>query len=147
MTDETELGEGAAVALGVFRRLSGNSKFGYDRESLAWVENYIESHRAGFTAEESQAFIGLVGAYLGECVRQAYGGSWTEKDGAWAIVFEHGGGAFPFSKSRKLMEDGLSGAESITSFFDVLPTILKLTRRSAITNLCQSLIRGFRRRV
>lgn len=148
MIDETELKKGATVALGAFSRLSGKgSTFGYDRDSLAWVENYIDSHRDEFSAEESQAFIGLVGVYLGECVCRAYGGSWKEKDGAWGVFFDDGGAAFPFAKARKLVEDGLIAGESITSFFDVLPTILKLKTGSVITNLYRSLTRIFRRAV
>jgi hypothetical protein len=129
MSDEIQPQETATVALGAFRRLSGRGdQLGYDRRSLAWVEDYIDSNRKNFSAEESEAFIGLVGAYLGECVRQTYGGHWKQLDGAWGIFFDEGGAAFPFSKAKKLVENApVSG--SITSFFDVLPTILKLPKK------------------
>jgi hypothetical protein len=126
MLTEAEIEKEATVALSAFRRLSGKGvKLGFDRTSLAWVESYIDSNRETSSTSEAQAFIGLVGVYLGECVRQAYGGSWKEKDGDWGIFFNDNSAAFPFNKARKLVENGLAAGDSITGLFDVLPVILK----------------------
>jgi hypothetical protein len=125
MPNEVKIEEVARGAHGVFGRLSGRGEaFGYDRDSLAWVENYLESNRGKLTEPEFNSLIQLTGAYLGECVRQAYGGQWLQKDGAWGIFFERNNAAFPFAKAQKFMESGLAAGDSITGFFDVVPLIL-----------------------
>lgn len=141
MADEVSRQEDVAVALGAFRRLSERGEaFGFDRDSLAWVEDYIESNRGTFSEREVEAFIGLVGLYLGECVRQKYGGHWDQKDGKWGIFFDNNAVAFPFAKAHKFVKEGLAGGQSITSFFEVLPVVLKrkTTRWKAILKWIRS---------
>ena len=125
MSDEIQVQEVATAAVGAFRRLSARGpSFGYDRDSLSWVEEYIESNRGKFSELEIKTLTQFVGAYLGECVRQKYGGSWNQKDGAWGIFFDNNAAAFPFAKAQKFMEDGVAAGDSITGFFDIVPFIL-----------------------
>ena len=125
MSDEIQVQEVATAAVEAFRRLSGSGQsFGYDRESLSWVEDYLESNRGKFSEHEFKSLIQLVGAYLGECIRQKYGGSWNQKEGAWGIFFDNKTAAFPFAKAQKFMQDGLAAGDSITGFFDIVPLIL-----------------------
>jgi hypothetical protein len=101
-------------------------KFGYDRESLAWVEGFIEERRLrkDITAEERTTLVQLIGSYLGECVIQAYGGVWREHNNDWGVFFENSSAAFPFRKVWRQFESGISGGDSIVGFFDVVPEIL-----------------------
>jgi hypothetical protein len=125
MSDEIRVQEVATVALGMFRRLSARGQtLGYDRDSLSWVEDYLESNREKFSELEFTTLTQLVGAYLGECVRQTYGGSWNQREGAWGIFFDSKTAAFPFAKAQKFMENGLAGGDTITGFFDIVPLIL-----------------------
>ena len=125
MSDEIQVQEVASAAVEAFRRLSARGQaFGYDRDSLSWVEEYLESNRGKFSELEFKSMIQLVGAYLGECVRQKYGGNWNRKDGTWGIVFDNKTAAFPFAKAQTFMEDGLAAGDSITGFFDIVPLIL-----------------------
>ena len=125
MSDETQVQEVATAAVEAFRRLSARGQsFGYDRDSLSWVEEYLESNRGKFSELEFKTMIQLAGAYLGECVRQKYGGNWSQRDGAWGIFFDNKTAAFPFAKAQKFMEYGLAAGDSITGFFDIVPLIL-----------------------
>jgi hypothetical protein len=103
-----------------------DDKFGYDRESLVWVEGFIEERRVrkDITAHETATLVRLIGSYLGECVIQAYGGVWRERDGDWGVFFDDSNAAFPFSKVWKQFENGVDGGDSIVGFFDIIPEIL-----------------------
>ena len=45
-------------------------RFGYNRESIAWVEGFIERQRSrpDIKPEEVQCLISILGSFLGECV-------------------------------------------------------------------------------
>ena len=45
-------------------------RFGYNRESIAWVEGFIERQRSrpDIKPEEVQRLISILGSFLGECV-------------------------------------------------------------------------------
>ncbi|KAB8142716.1 hypothetical protein F8S13_14295 [Chloroflexia bacterium SDU3-3] len=104
---------------------SGIPGFGRNRESLAFVEQFIERTRScglGSVARENMAAV--FGCFLGECVIAAYGGEWEEYEGTWCVRFANGTMAFPFAKVCKLVENGLEGGDSIVSFYRVVPFIL-----------------------
>lgn len=68
----------------------------------------------------------LIGSYLGECIIRSYGGVWREHDdGTWGVFFDESNAAFPFSKVRKQLEDGVERGDSILSFFEVIPKIFR----------------------
>lgn len=127
MTPDQEIYENAVRVIEGCAPLSGlGSRFGYNRESVEWLDGYIDRLRASGKFNEEEQLRNLTvsfGCFLGECLKAAYGGAWREHNGAWGVFFKDSSAAFPFSKVRKQLEDGSEGGESILSFYDVLPRI------------------------
>jgi hypothetical protein len=129
MTDEEreeQLGhiqKNAALVLAELTSVSDVGDFGLNRASLVWVEGYLERQRAqgGHDAAAISNLVGVFGSYLGECLIAAAGGTWhwSGQQQAWSVRFANDAQAFPFTKVRKLFDVGLSGCESIVSFYDI----------------------------
>jgi hypothetical protein len=101
------------------------AKFGYNRDSVAWIDGFIEGLRGmNLTVDEVESWVQLIGSYLGECVIETYGGVWREQDGALGVFFNESCGAFPFNKVRKQFENGIE--DSILCFFVVIPAICQI---------------------
>ena len=96
----------------------------YDKESVAWLEGYIDRIRPQLTNESYSGLATALGAYLGESIIATYGGSWDyfEEQDQWGIRLGEKSAAFPFSKVHKQLKDG--EFESILSFFTILPRII-----------------------
>jgi hypothetical protein len=119
--DFRELADGVIAALrGVGADLS------YDRDSVAWIDAYIERNREHFSEEEANKVANNLGAFVGECLRAAHGGTWVlhEQSGEWGV---HLGGnlgtAFPAAKIYKQLRNGPE--DSVLSFFEVVGAIVK----------------------
>lgn len=120
-----EIQANARMTVEQLRALSGID-FGYNTESVEWLEGYIERLRLGGefqNAAKKDKLISVFGSYLGECVVRCYGGIWTEKDGSWGVRLGKENFAFPFAKVSKQMENGVE--DGIGSFFRVIPVIFK----------------------
>ncbi len=94
--------------------------FGYDQESVAWVEGFIERQRAEHP-DTSGGLISVLGSYLGEAIIEAVPGSeWAEdNNGVLAVLFQTGDMAYPFNKVEKQIAEGLANGESIMSFYSI----------------------------
>jgi len=113
--------------------------FGLNRESVAWVEGFIERQRArpDFDSTGVKNLVNSLGSFLGECIIANAGGSWrwSDEHQTWSVAFSDNSHAFPFVKVSKLFADGLEGGESILSFYDVTVGYLskpKLNRSDAV---------------
>jgi hypothetical protein len=97
--------------------------FGYDAQSVAWLDGYIERQRArpDITPELVDGLVNVFGSYLGECVINCYGGRWENEDGHWRVSFDEANAVYPFAKVAKQFENGPD--DSIKSFFEVIPLI------------------------
>jgi len=128
MTPEQEIHETAARVIESCGPLSGLGwRFGYNRESIEWLDGYIERLRDGgkFTEEkQAQNLVATFGCFLGECIRATYGGVWREHNGAWGVFFSDSTAAFPLSKVRKQFENGAASGDSILGFYDIVPEML-----------------------
>ena len=97
--------------------------FGLNRESVEWVEGFIERQRArpDFDENSADGLVNTLGSFLGECIAANTGGrwAWAEEQQALGVAFPAGGMAFPFVKVRKLCLYGLEAGESISSFYDI----------------------------
>jgi hypothetical protein len=113
----------AALAISNLGPLSDVAQFGLNRESVEWVEGYIERQRAqpGYDAKIVSGLVNVLGSFLGECVIAATGGSWqwSEEMNAPGILFGNNTYVFPFVKVGKLFANGLEGGDSILSFYDI----------------------------
>jgi hypothetical protein len=99
--------------------------FGYNRESVKWLEGYVERLRQSGQLQPEAKLNGLVntlGSFLGECIIRCYGGDWVKQNGMWGVAIGADFIAFPFNKIRKQMEGGLE--EGIDSFFTSIPILL-----------------------
>jgi len=72
-------------------------------------------------AETIDIFVNVLGSYLGECIRRNYGGEWHADEYGWCIRFDEDNAVYPFSKTRKQLENGAE--DSIYSFFTMIPIV------------------------
>ena len=99
--------------------------FGYTKESVEWLEGYIERLRNSGefeSVEVKNKLTSVFGSFLGECVVRCYGGTWKlHEAGVWCVAFNDDNMAFPFAKVAKQIDNGLE--DGIASFFTVIPEI------------------------
>ncbi len=102
--------------------------FGYNRDSVKWVEGFIERQRiaGGFSAATVHTLVQVLGSFLGESVIHAYGGEWRTRDGVSGVFFDDRNAVFPFAKVGKQFDQGLANGESILGFFEAIPIVFKL---------------------
>jgi hypothetical protein len=109
----------AAMAVEELSTLSERS-IGFDEDSVAWVEGFIERQRESLDGEASRGLVNVLGSYLGQAIVIATGAAWdTDDSGNLGIAFANGDMAYPFAKVGKQLEQGLDGGESILSFYNV----------------------------
>ena len=123
---EEDIRDNAELVVQQLRPLSGID-FGYTKESVEWLEAYIERLRESGEFENVETktkLTSVFGSFLGECLVRCYGGKWKfHEAGAWCVAFKNGQMAFPFAKVAKQLDNGLG--DSIASFFNVIPIILE----------------------
>lgn len=98
--------------------------FGYTRESVEWVEGYIERLRNSGELDDVEMknkLTSVLGSFLGECIVRCYGGTWRQHEGEWCVAFDDDNMAFPFAKVAKQIENGRE--DSIGSFFNSIAAI------------------------
>lgn len=120
---EERIKANAEMVVQQLRPLSGMD-FGYDRESVEWLEGYIERLRQSGEFQSATArdhLASVFGSFLGECIVRCYGGVWTERAGAWSVAFDDSNIVFRFAKIAKQMENGVE--DGIGSFFRTIPIL------------------------
>jgi hypothetical protein len=120
MTDEEKLKANADLVVKLLTPTSKLPGFGFNRESVAWVEGYIERLRDAGMTDEARGLLGQkLGCFLGQCLIATYGGKWRTDERGYGVVLDKGGVAYPLSKVHKQFADGAAGGQSILSFFDI----------------------------
>lgn len=94
-----------------------------DRESVAWLSEYIDSVRGSLSEEGIDGLVNLFGSFLGEAIRSYFEGEWAQVKGQWAIAFDARNAVFPFNKTRKHFDEGAE--ESILSLFDAISQVFR----------------------
>lgn len=120
---EAHLKANAEMTIQQLRPLSGID-FGYNGESVAWLEGYLERLRqsGGLDSEDMKhRLTGVFGSFLGECIIRCHGGAWAQRAGGWCVAFDETNAAFPFAKVRKQMDHGRE--DGIGSFFATIPLV------------------------
>ena len=71
---------------------SGVENFGYNAESVAYLDGFIDRQGQGIRSSPQAInnFVSLAGAFLGESVIAAYGGQWHESASGISICIEAG---------------------------------------------------------
>ena len=114
----------AELVLRQLREASGMENFGYNAESVAWLDGFIERQRVRPEFADKAAARRMsqtLGSFVGECVISCYGGEWRELEGSWAIDFGGGNAAYPFNKVEKQFLHG--AGDSVRSWFETIPVI------------------------
>jgi hypothetical protein len=93
----------------------------FDEDSVEWLDGYIERNREKWDDQTKERLSGVLGSFLGECIRMNFGGEWTMSEYGPGIVFDDGNAAYPFNKIRKQMENGEE--DSIASFYSTIPLV------------------------
>ena len=109
----------AALVLAELGPLAGPA-FGYDLDSVAWVDAYIERQRQRYSGgDEAAQLVSVLGSYLGEAIIAAAGGAWDVHDrDEIGVRFENGDWCFPFSKVAKQFAHGHAEGDSIVGFYN-----------------------------
>ncbi len=126
---EAMIKDNAELVVKQMRELS-QIDFGYNAESVAWLEGYIERqrNRDDIDQETIQKLVNVFGSYLGECIVKCYGGKWENEEGQWRVSFDDKGAAYPFNKVEKQFENGAE--DSISSFFEAIPILFARSTKS-----------------
>lgn len=111
----------------VIKQLSPLSgiEFGYDAESVAWVDGFIEQQRIRSDIDDNaiNGLVNVLGAFLGKCIIHCFGGHWQNIDGEWRVSFDDKNAVYPFNKVKKQFTNGQE--DSIKKFFEVIPVMFK----------------------
>jgi hypothetical protein len=119
---EEEIKANAERVVQEFGPISG-IHFGYNHESVEWLDGYIQRLRQSDVFDEAtrKKLTIVFGSFLGECVVKCYGGKWEQQKGDWCVAFGSRDLAFPFAKVAKQMEG--EPYQSIASFFRLIPIL------------------------
>ncbi|WP_283134714.1 hypothetical protein [Rhizohabitans arisaemae] len=97
--------------------------FGLNRESVEWIEGYIERLRAApdFDLKNSSVLASVLGSFLGACVIAAAGGGWhrPDDDDRLGVLLPNGDMVFPMTKVHKQFHNGVEAGDSISGFYHV----------------------------
>ncbi len=94
----------------------------FDRESVEWVDGYIERIRPSVEESSIEGLSNSIGAFLGESIIAKYGGEWRQsEEGAWGIFFDEKNAVFPFSKAEKQLVNGRE--DSILGLYNAIPVV------------------------
>jgi hypothetical protein len=121
---EDKIKANAELVLRQLGPLSGID-FGYNAQSVAWVDGFIENQRIRPDLDNNaiHGLVNTLGSFLGECIIHNFGGNWQKKDGEWCISFDEKNAAYPFNTVRKQFANGQEN--SIKKFFDLIPVLFK----------------------
>jgi hypothetical protein len=98
--------------------------FGYNRESVQWLDAYIEQIRGSkWTDEEFNQLVSNLGSFLGEAIIRSFGGKWAFDQRGWAILWDEFNLVYPFIKVASHLKNGET--DSIYSFFAVTGAMRK----------------------
>ena len=118
---EQDIYEYAAHVLKIVQSELG-ADIGYDIDGVQWLDKVIHGQYLTVPDENKANYVNQWGSYLGECIRQTYGGSWVEdSEYGWSVKFSDGNHAFPFGKVEKHLYIGKE--ESVLSFYTAIPNL------------------------
>lgn len=100
----------------------------YDEAGVRWLDEYINHQRENAADEVKDRLPNTLGAFLGECIRQTFGGSWlNEPTMGWAVKVTDGLIVAPFSKVRKQLAS--ADGESVLGFFQTIEVLRAAPKR------------------
>jgi hypothetical protein len=100
---------------------------GYDEDGVRWLDQYINGQRESATQELKDRLPNTLGAYLGECIRNTYGGEWVQDEMGWGMRINEKLTVYPFSKVRKQLSN--PEGDSVLALFMTIPALLQRTSK------------------
>ena len=107
---------------------SGLAQFGYDAQSIAYLDAFIDRQGESFRASPQgiDRIVSLLGSFVGEAVIATYGGDWEQNDSGLSIVIRSSGQVHfvqPFQKIHKRLTNGQE--DNLEFYFaTLLPQVL-----------------------
>jgi hypothetical protein len=127
MTPE-EIRANAGLVVQQLREPSGIEDFGYNMQSVAWVDEYIEQQRSRSDLSKASIdrLIQTLGAFLGESVIANYGGQWRQTDEVWEVVlapdkFRPDSAVYPFAQVLWHLRAGRDAGHGTRAWFQEIP--------------------------
>ena len=128
MSAPPQIKQNAQWVIENFGPQSGLPKFGFDAESVGYLDAFIDRQGASFRSSEqgTNKIVSLLGAYLGEAIIATYGGQWQQTADGLALAIESGSQRHilqPFHKVHKRLINGPE--DSLHHYFATfLPQVL-----------------------
>jgi hypothetical protein len=95
----------------------------YDEAGVRWLDGYIDRQREAAEPELKARLASTLGSYLGECIRQTYGGEWLQDpEAGWTVKISEKLSVYPFNKVQKQLAEG--DGESVLGFFTTIAALL-----------------------
>lgn len=95
----------------------------YDEDGVRWLDGYIDRQRDSADDDTKRGLVNTLGSYLGECVRQTYGGEWIQNpELGWGVRINEKLTAFPFNKVQKQLAN--ADGDSVLGFFTAIAPLL-----------------------
>lgn len=130
MTPLDKLRANAELVIKQSRQMT-DMDFGYNAESVEWLDGFIERQRVrpDMTPELADKLSQVLGSFVGECIIACYGGEWRDDDYGWGVFFDDKNASYPITKVRKQFENG--STDSVYGFFQNIGVIYKRPLLSA----------------
>jgi hypothetical protein len=122
----------AELTISLLRPLS-DIDFGYNAESVEWVQGYIDRLRQrGQLEDKREKLISVLGSFLGECIVRCHGGQWVQRQDGLGVTVA-GLTFYPFEKTRLQMENGLE--DGIAALFECIPLMARRHEAGQVIDL------------
>jgi hypothetical protein len=111
-----------------FGKQSGIEPFAHTPESVEYLDSFLERQDAMVKTSEASVnkFVGLFGAYLGECIIATYGGEWQESPQGLAIAIQSRTQHHTLQPFHKVYKRITNGSEDSLGFYfaEFIPQVL-----------------------
>lgn len=100
----------------------------YDESGVRWLDKYIDLQRANATDEVKARLPNTLGSFLGESIRQTYGGNWVnDPEYGWMVKINEGVSVYPFHKVTKHLAN--ENGDSVLGLFTAIPGMIDFASR------------------
>jgi len=111
MSESPQIKQNAQWVIQNFGPESGLAQFGYNADSVGYLDTFLDRQGASFRSNEQSTnkIVSLLGAFLGEAIIATYGGAWQQTADGLALAIESGSQRHilqPFHKVYKRLING-----------------------------------------
>jgi hypothetical protein len=125
--EPSELQEDAKLVIDVMNEKE-DVQLDYSEKAISWLDTYIDQHQHELNETDKTVLQEKFGAFVGETIRQNYGGEWIHTDNdEWMIAFNDEVQTAPF----EMVSTTLETETSLTKLYKRIP---ELFDQNAINN-------------